>query len=81
MGNYLMQFCPQLGSVAAPLSELQGVTRHRKWTQMYDVALEDVKGLIISNEVRKPLNPDPSHRIYLVRDLSDTEIIALIAQK
>ena len=28
MANYLRQLCPQLGSVATPLTELQGATKH-----------------------------------------------------
>ena len=31
MANYLRQFCPQLGSVAAPLTELQAAMEHWRW--------------------------------------------------
>ena len=74
MANYLRQICPQLGSVAAPLSELQGATKHWKCTRMHDVSFEDVKALIMSNKVLKPIYPDLSQRIYLVCALSDTGI-------
>ena len=76
IANYLRQFCPQLGSVAAPLTELQGATKHSKWTHLHDVSFEEVKALIMSNKVLKPINPDPSQRIYLVCDSSDTGIAA-----
>ena len=49
MANYLRQFCPPLGSVAAPLTELQGATKYWKWTHLHDVSYEEVKALIISN--------------------------------
>ena len=81
MANYLRQFCQQLGSVAAPLSELQGATKHWKWTHLHDVSFEGVKTLIMTNKVLKPINPDPSQRIYLVCNLSDTGIAGWIGQQ
>ena len=74
MANYLEQYWPQLGSVAAPLSELQGATKHWTWTHLHDVSFKEVKTVIMYNKVRKPINPDPSPRIYLVCDSSDTGI-------
>ena len=74
MVNYLWQVCPQLGAVAAPLSQLQGATKHWKWKHLHDVSFDEVKALIISNKVRKPINTDPSTRIYLVCNPSDTGI-------
>ena len=72
MGNYLRQFCQQLGSVAAPRSERQGVTKHWKWTDLHNILVDEVKALMMSNKVLKPMNPDPCQRMYLVCDLSDT---------
>ena len=81
MANYVTQFYPQLGSVAEPLSELQGTTKYWKWTHLHDVSFEEVKALIMSNKVLKPINPDPSQRIYLVCNSSDTSIAAWIGQE
>ena len=81
MANYLRQFCPQLGSVAAPLSELQGATKDWKWTHLHDVLLEEVKALIMGNKLLKPINTDPSSSIYLVCDSSDAGIAGWIGQK
>ena len=81
IANYIRQFRIQLCSVAARLSELQGATKHWKWTHLHDVSFEQVKGCIMSNKVLKPINPDPSQRIYLVCDSSDTGIARCIPQK
>ena len=51
MVNYVRQFCPQLGTVAAPLSELRVATTHWKWTDMHDVLFEEVPALIMCNKV------------------------------
>ena len=81
MATYLRQFCPQLCSLSAPLSELQGATKNWEWTHRHDVSFEEGKALIIYKKVLKPINPDPSQRIYLVRDSSDTAIAGWIGQK
>ena len=47
---------------------------------MHDASFEEVKALIISNKVLEPSNSDPSQRIYLVCDSSDTGIAEWIAQ-
>ena len=70
-----------MGSVAAPLSELQVATKHWKWRHRHDASFEDVKTLMIANKELKPINPDPSQRIYLVCDSSDTGIEGWIAEK
>ena len=67
--------------MAATLTELQGATKHWKWTHLHDVSFEDAKALIMSNKVLKPINPDPSQSIYLLCDLSDTGIAGWIGQK
>ena len=38
MANYLREYCQQLGSVAAPLTEVQVATEHWKWTHLHDVS-------------------------------------------
>ena len=81
MANYVRQFCPQLGGVAAPLSELQGATKNWKWIHLHDVSFEEVKTLIKSFKVLEPSNPEPSPRIYLVCHSSDTGIAGYIGQK
>ena len=48
---------------------------------MHDMSFEKDKALIMSNKVLKPINPDPSQRIYLVCDSSDTGIAGWIGQK
>ena len=79
--NYFRQFCPQLRSVAGPLSELQEATKYCKWTHLHDVSLQNVKALIMSKEGLEPINPDPSQRIYLVSDSSHTGLAGSIGQK
>ena len=81
MANYLRQFCPHLGNVAAPLTEVQVATKHWKWTYLHDVSFNEVKALIMSNKVLKPINSDPSQGIYHVCDASDTGIAGWIGQK
>ena len=49
MANYVRQFCPHLRSVAAPLSELQGPTKHWKWIYLQDFSFEEVQALIMCN--------------------------------
>ena len=81
MANYVRQLCPQLGTVAAPLSELQDATKHWKYTYLHNISLKEVKNLIMTNMVLKPMNPDRSQKIHLVCDLSDTGIAGWIGQK
>ena len=76
MANYLSLFCPQLASMAEPLSELQGATMDWKWTHLYDISFQELKARIMYKEVLQQLDPDLSQRLYLVCDSSDTGIIA-----
>ena len=81
MAHYLRQFCPQLGSAAALLTELPEATKHWKWTHLHDVSFAEVKALIMYKKLLKPINPDPSQRIYCICNSSDTGIVGWIGQK
>ena len=81
MANYLIQFCLQLGTMAASSSQLPGATKDWKWTSLHNVSLEEVTALIMSDLVLKPFTPDTSQRICLVCDSSDIGIAGWITQK
>ena len=81
MANYIRQLCTPLGSLAGPLSELQGAMKHWKCTHLHDISFDEVKSRIMTNKVRKAINTDPSQRIYLVGDSSETEIAGCIGRK
>ena len=81
MANYISKFCPHLYSVAAHLSELKAATKYWKWIHLHVVSFAKDKIFIMSNKVLKPSNSDPSYRIYLVCESSDTGIAGWIAQK
>ena len=47
MINYLRQFCQELATAAAALSELQGSTKQWKWTDLYSHLFQTCKDLIM----------------------------------
>ena len=81
MANYVRQIYSQLGSVVAPLSELQGATKDWQWTHLHDICFEKVRTLSMSDKVLNPINSDPSPRIYVICDSADTRIAGWMAQK
>jgi len=79
--NYLARFCKDLATKGRCLYELQGSTTQFKWTHLHDEAFKQVKELIMSNAVLKPINHDSNEQIYLITDASNVEISGWIGQK
>ena len=74
MANYLTQFCIQLGSVAAPPSERQDLTKYWKCTHLHNVSFEEVRALIMSNKVLMIIHSDFNQSLYFVCHTSHTGI-------
>jgi len=69
--NYIARFCKDLANKERCLYELQGSTNQFQWTHLHDEALKQVKELIMSNAVLKPINNNPNDQIYLITDVSN----------
>ena len=80
MVNYVKQFCPELAAVAAHLSELSGLTKEWKWTDLHSHSVQTCKDSIMSNNVLKPINPDPDRNIYLICNTSNIGLSEWIGQ-
>jgi len=72
--NYLARFCKDLATKGRCLYELQGSTKQFKWTHLHDEAFKQVKELIMSNAVLKPINYDSNEQIYLITDASNVGV-------
>jgi len=79
--NYLARFCKDLATKGRCLYELQGSTKQFKWTHLHNEAFKQVKELIMSNAVLKPINHDSNEQIYLITDASNTGLSGWIGQK
>jgi len=79
--NYLAKFCKDLATKGRTLYELQGSTKQFKWTHLHDEAFKQVKELIMSNAVLKPINHDSNGQIYLITDASNVGLSGWIGQK
>jgi len=79
--NYLARFCKDLATKGRCLYELQEVTKQFKWTHLHDEAFKQVKELIISNAVLKPINHNSNEQIYLITDASNVGLSGWIGQK
>jgi len=79
--NYLARFCKDLVTKGRCLYELQGSTKQFKWTHLHDEAFKQVKELIISNAVLKPINHDSDEQIYLITDATNVGLSGWIGQK
>jgi len=79
--NYLARFCKDLATKGRCLYELQGSTKQFKWTHLHDEAFKQVKELIMSNAVLKPINHDSNEQIYLITDASNIGLSGWIGQK
>src|SRR5258706_6982072 len=77
---YLRKFCPNLASVAAPLTDLQGSTAIWRWTDLHTKSFEECKKLIHSDRVIKPINYDSTDPVYLITDASDIGVGAWLGQ-
>lgn len=67
--------------MAAAQRELQGVTKYWTWQHLHDVSFAELKALIMTNTILKPINPDRNQTMYLVCDSSDTGMAVWIGQK
>jgi len=72
--NYLARFCKDLATKGRYLYELQGSTKQFKWTHLHNEAFKQVKELIMSNAMLKPINHDSNEQIYLITVASNVGI-------
>ena len=79
--NYLTRFWKELATKGRCLYELQGSTTQFKWTHLHDKTFKQVKELIMSNAVLKPINHDLDEQIYLITDASNVGLSGWIGQK
>jgi len=79
--NYLARFYKDLATKGRCLYEVQGSTKQSKWTHLHEEAFKQVKELIMSNAVLKPINYDSDEQIYLITDGSNIRLSGWIGQK
>ena len=78
--NYLSKLLPHLASVAACLTDLQGTTRTRRWTDTYKEAFNQCKDVINSAHVIKPWNSNSEEPTYLICDARDIGLGSSLGQ-
>ena len=69
--NYLSKFLPNLASTAAILTDVQGTTRNRRWTEAHVATLNHCKELINNRQVMKPCDNTSEEPKYLICNGSD----------
>jgi len=69
--NYLARFCKDLANKGRCPYELQGSTKQFKWNHLHYKEFKQVKELIMSNAVLKPIKHDSNEQIYLITDASN----------
>jgi len=69
--NYLCKFLANLGSIAAPLTELQGEGKPRTWTETHNTAFKNIQQMCNSEQLLKPWDITSKDPVYLVCDASD----------
>jgi len=79
--NYFARFCKDLATKGSCPYELQGSTKQFKYTHLHDEAFKQVKELMMSNAVLKPINHDSDEQIYLITDASNIGLSGWIGQK
>jgi len=79
--NYLARFCKDLATKGRCQYKLQGSTKQFKWIHLHKEAFKQVKELIMSNAVLKPINHDSGEQIYLITDASNVGLSGWIGQK
>ena len=62
VANYMTNLFKDLASKGRCLYELQESTRQFKWTHLHDEAFKQVKQLIMSNTVLKPITLDSNEQ-------------------
>ena len=80
MVNYLARFCKDLATKGRCLYELQRSTNQFKSTHLHDEAFKQVKELIMSNIVFKPIIHASDEQIYLITDASNVGLSGWIGQ-
>ena len=78
--NYLRKFAPNLATVAAPLSELQGSTKEFAWNHTHTEAFNQIKTIFNSKQILVPIKDDIDP-VYLMTDASNTGIAGCVGQK
>ena len=69
--NYLSKFLPNLASIAAPLTELQGEGKPWTWTETHNTAFKNMQQMCNSEQLLKPWDIMSKDPVYLVSDASD----------
>src|SRR5436305_933865 len=77
--NYLSEFCPDLASHMAPLTELTG-NKKFDWTPLCETAFQNTKKLADQAPILQPLNYESDDQIFLASDASTVGIGAWIGQ-
>src|SRR5207253_8601128 len=79
MVNYISQFLPHHASITAPLTDLTGSAEF-VWTATHDQAFANVKALIETNKVMKPISDNNTDPIWLVTDASEIGVGSWVGQ-
>jgi len=79
--NYLVRLCKDPATKGRFLYELHGSTKQFNWTHLHDEVFKQVKELIMSDAVLKPINHDSNEEIYLITDASNIGLSRYIGQK
>ena len=77
--NYISQFLPHHASITTPLTDLTGSAEF-VWTTTHDQAFANVKALIETNEVVKPISDNNTDPIWLVTDTSKNGVGSWVGQ-
>ena len=78
--NYLSIYVPHLATVATPLTRLCGDRVKFKWEPIHDASLQQVKDIISTEAILKPINYESTDPIFLITDASVKGIGAWIGQ-
>ena len=68
--NYLSTYVPHLATVPAPLTRLCRDTVKFKWEPIHDASLQQVKDIISTKAILKPINYESTNPIFLITDAS-----------
>ena len=78
---YLSKFARNLAKVAGPISTLQGCQTRFKWTHKEEPAFIQIKKLLHSGTILKPIDHDSPGEIYIITDASNTVIGSWLGQE
>jgi len=79
--NYWSKFLPNLASITAPLTELQGVGKPWTWTETHNTAFKNIQQMCNSEQLLKTWDITSQDQVYLVCDASDVGLESWIGQE